>query len=138
MGRAIGGDILEVTYNHPTLGSGTFWPKANEDSTFDPGGFKGDDDSNMVDGGGANIKKLNRARWSFEVAISADQNVSKDLEKVAALAADTQDGTWTVSHISGAVYQGLGSPVGDVNWNGNAATITLKIAGGGKMKKIAG
>lgn len=137
MGRAIGGDILEVTYNHPTLGTGTFFPKANEDSTLDLGGFRGDDDANMVDGGGANIKKLNRARWSFEVVIAVDQNISGDMEKVSALAAHPQDATWTITHMNGAVYQGLGSPVGDVQWNGNAATNNLKVAGGGVLKKIA-
>jgi hypothetical protein len=39
---AVGGDILEVTYAHETLGSGTFFPKSGEDSTFDLGGFRGD------------------------------------------------------------------------------------------------
>lgn len=136
MGRAVGGDILEMTFNHPRLGTGTFFPKANEDSTFDLGGFRGDDDANLVDGGGANIKKLNRARWYAEVVVAADQNVSQDLEKLSDMAADPVDATWTITHVNGAVYQGLGSPVGDVQWNGNAATVNVKIAGGAKLKKI--
>lgn len=137
MARAIGGDILEVTFNHPQIGSGVLLPKANEESTLDLGGFRGDDDANLVDGGGNNIKKLNRNRWYFEVVLAGDMNTSKDLEKLAQLAAHPEDATWTISHMNGSVYQGLGSPVGDVQQNMNNATINLKCAGGGVMKKIA-
>ncbi len=64
-----GGDIIEITYNHPNaaIGSGVIYPKASEDSSFDLGGFRGSDDNNMVDGGGRNMRQLNRMRWSFEV-----------------------------------------------------------------------
>jgi len=138
MGRAVGGDIIEITYNHAGLGkSGTIFPKANEDSTFDLGGFRGDDDANMVDGGGANIKKLNRNRWSFEVVVAWDMNIAKELEVIVEMAGDTQDATWTFTHINGSVYQGLGSPVGDQQGNGNAATFPLKVSGGGSLKKIS-
>jgi hypothetical protein len=44
---AVHGDILEVTYNHPTLGSGVFYPKANEGNKFDPGGFRNNDDASL-------------------------------------------------------------------------------------------
>ena len=33
----VGGDIVELTFNHPTLGSGIIFPKSAEDSTFDLG-----------------------------------------------------------------------------------------------------
>jgi hypothetical protein len=135
---AIGGDILEVTYNHPTLGSGTFFPKAGEDSTFDPGGFRGDDDANGIDGGGRAIRKLNRARWSFEVMIANDMNTANDLKKIADLAASPVEADWTVAHVNGSVWRGNGNPVGDVNANGNAGTMNLKVSGGGTMKKISG
>ena len=32
---AVGGDIIEAAFNHPTLGSGVIFPKANEDGTLD-------------------------------------------------------------------------------------------------------
>jgi hypothetical protein len=133
---AIGGDILEVAYNHPTLGSGILFPKAGEDSTFDNGGFRNSDDANMIDGGGAAIYQMNRVRWSFECTVANDNNTREDLEKVVALAESTEETTWTVSHISGAVYKGKGKPVGDLQGNGNAATFTLKVSGSGKMAKI--
>ena len=41
---ATGGDILEITFNHPTLGSGTIYPKSGEDSTLITGGFRSEDE----------------------------------------------------------------------------------------------
>jgi hypothetical protein len=134
---AVGGDILEVTYAHDTLGSGTFFPKSGEDSTFDLGGFRGADDANMVDGGGRNIKQLNRVRWSFEVLIAWDSITDEDLEKLTVLAGSSDDADWTISLINGAIYAGKGSPVGDIQGNGNSPSLTLKVAGGGKMAKQA-
>lgn len=132
----VGGDIIEITFNHPTLGTGTIFPKANEDSTFDLGGFRGDDDANMIDGSGGNIKKLNRVKWSVESTIPWDMNTKKELEIITNMAGSPIDAEWTFSHVNGSVYKGTGSPVGDQQANANAATFTLKVSGGGKLKKI--
>lgn len=133
----VGGDIIEVTYNHPTLGSGRFLPKSGEDSTYDLGGFRGGDDANMVTASGSNIKQLNNVKWSFEVKVAWDANTNEELEKLTALAGDPVDADWTMTSINGTVYGGKGAPVGDMQANGNDATFTLKVSGGGKMKKIA-
>jgi hypothetical protein len=133
---AVGGDFIEITYNHPTLGSGTFFPKAAEDSTLDLGGIRGEDDANMVDGGGNNIKQLTRNRWRFEGTISNDMNIREDAEVITALAGSPVDAEWTFSHINGTVYIGTGSPVGDVQPSGQSATLEIIISGGGVMKKI--
>lgn len=135
---ATGGDIIEIAFSHPTIGQGVLFPKANEDSTLDTGGFRTNDDANMVDGSGAMIKQINRNLWSAECTIAGDLNTRGDLEKLSALSGNPIDTTWTISHVSGAVYKGLGTVVGDVQENLNNATIKLKIAGGGTMKKIAG
>lgn len=135
---AIGGDIIEITYNHPTLGSGIWFPKSAEDSTFDLGGIRGADDANMIDGGGANIKQLNRVRWSFEGSVAWDGNTANELNQAKLLAGDPIDAEWTFTHINGTVWGGTGSPVGDIQGNGNAATMSLKVSGGGEMKKIVG
>ena len=135
---SVGGDIIEVTYNHPTLGTGTILPKSGEDSTFDLGGFRGNDDANMVTGSGESIRQLNNARWSFEVTVAWDMNTKSELEKITALAGDPVEADWTITHINGTVYGGKGAPVGDQQGNGNAATFTLKVSGGGKLKKIVG
>jgi hypothetical protein len=134
---AVGGDILEVTWAHDTLGSGTFFPKSGEDSTFDLGGFRGADDANMVDGGGRTMRQLNRVRWSFEVLIAWDSITDLDLEKLTALAASPVEADWTVSLINGAVYAAKGSPVGDIQANNNNPSMTLKVSGGGVMAKQA-
>lgn len=131
----IGGDFTEITYNHPTLGSGIVFPKAAEDSTLNTGGFSEEDDNQMIDGGANMITKLNRKRWSFETVVAWDMD-SKTLENIEAMAASPVQADWTFSHISGKVYAGTGKPVGDIEGNGNAATFTLKVAGGGKMKQI--
>lgn len=133
---AVGGDITEVTFNHPTLGSGIIFPKAAEDSTYDLGGFRENDDVNMIDGGGNMISQLNRARWSFEVPVAWDMNDAATLEKITELSASPVHAEWTFSHINGTVYGGTGKPVGDLQGNGNAGTFTLKVSGGGKLKKI--
>lgn len=132
----VGGDIIEITYNHPTLGSGVIYPKSAEDSTFDPGGFRSADDANMVDGGGRMIDQMNRVRWSLEQTIAWDMNEAQELEKLADVAASPVQAQWTISHINGSVYSGKGKPVGDLQGNMNAATFPLKLQGGGEAKKI--
>lgn len=133
---AIGGDILELAYNHATLGSGVIFPKAGEDGTLDLGGFRSDDSDDMIDGSGNFIDKLNRKRWSAEMTVAWDNNTRQELEAVVALAASPVLATWTISLVSGAVYKGLGKPVGDLKGNSNNATFPFKIAGGSTLKKI--
>lgn len=133
---AVGGDIISLSYNHPKIGSGTIWPKAGEDSTFDLGGFRSDDSDDMVDGSGEFLDKLNRKRWSAEVVAAWDNNNRKELEAVNLLSASPAPAVWTISHISGAVYKGTGKPVGDLKGNGNTAQFPLKISGGSILKKI--
>ena len=115
---ATGGDIIEVTYNHPIIGTGVFSPKAAEDSTYDLGGFKGNDDASQISGSGKNIKKLNRAKWFFEDLYTWEDG---DLERMNELGGDTLDAEWTFTHKIGTVYRGLGSPVGDIQGNGRPA-----------------
>lgn len=133
---AIGGDIIELTCNHPTKGSVTIYPKAGEDSTLILGGFRVEDEDTGVDGSGRNIKKMTRKRWSADIVCAWDNNLAKELEAVIGMAESPEDGEWTITHVSGAVYAGTGCPVGDLEGAMNAATFKLKIAGGGKLVKI--
>lgn len=133
---AIGGDIIEIKYNHPTLGSGILFPKAGEDSEFDPGGFRKDDSEDGVDGSGAAIYKMNRKRWKCTTTLAWDDITRQELEKLVAIAESAVEATWTISKVSGAVYKGLGSIVGDIKGNGNSSTIPLNLAGSAKMEKI--
>ncbi len=135
---AVGGDILEITFNHPTVGTGTFYPKANEDSTFVLGGFVSSDDANMIDGGGNMIDQMNRVRWSYEGTLAWDMNNSNDLQKIQLLVNSPVLAAFTITHVNGTVWGGTGKPVGDYSGNGNAATFPVKLAGGSVLKKIVG
>jgi hypothetical protein len=133
---AIGGDIIEVTCNHPTLGDFTFYPKGSEDSTYDLGGFRSADEANGVDGSGAMIDQMNRVRWFFEIVYAWEQSTTDDLANMKSLGSDPVPGTWTFTHINGSVYSGSGKPVGDIQGNGNAGTFSAKISGGADLEKI--
>ncbi len=135
---ATGGDIIEITFNHPTLGTGTIFPKAGEDSTYDVGGFRSNDDANSIDGGGNMIDQMNRVRPMFEIVVANDMNTNQTLEQLAALAASPVAADWTFSIVNGCVYGMTGKPVGDLQGEINKATFKLKVAGGGTAKKIVG
>lgn len=130
---ATGGDVLEITYNHPTLGSGTIYPKAKEDNTLNHGGLRSEDDENGLDGSGRMIDKMSRQRWSFEGVIAWDNNIAKELEAVIKMAKSPLEADWTFTHVSGQVYGGTGKPVGNLNGALSAATFQLKVAGGGDL-----
>lgn len=121
------GDIIEVTYSHPTLGSGVLRPKSNEGNTFQIGGIRNNDDANMITGQGTVMFQKNRIVGSFEIVVENDMNVEQDNLKIAQLQASPVDATWVVSHINGSVYKGVGQPVGDIATDVNAGTFTLKV-----------
>lgn len=129
----IGGDITELVCKHPTLGDVRFQPKSNESFTMDRGGVRNNDDANQITGGGQAVYQKNRVRWSFEGPVYVDLSSDATVEQ---LAESAEEGTWVISHISGAIYQGKGKPVGDLQPDTNTAQMTLKISGGGKLSKI--
>lgn len=133
----IGGDITEITCNHPVEGSVVLQIKASEDNTYDLGGVRGNDDQNMVTGSGATIRSLNMKQWRVAVTVAWDMNTQQDLQKVVRMAASPEEGTWTISSINGSVYQGKGAPLGDLVANVNQATFPMTIGGGGELKKVA-
>ena len=131
------GDILEISYKHPTLGGGTWFPKSSEDGTIDPGGNRSNDDENMVTSDGQMIDQINRKRWSFEGVVAWDMAVQDELEQARKLTASPVLADWTVTHINGVVFGGKGKPVGDIKGNTNTAQMSIKIAGGGQLIKIS-
>lgn len=132
----VGGDIVEITFNHPTVGSGVLYPKSNEDSTLNPGGFVNNDDENGIDGSGTAIFQKSRVRSGFEVTLAHEMNLREDLEKVVAIAQSNEEADWTVTHVNGTIYAGKGLPVGAIASNMNAATFPLKVAGSGTWSKL--
>ena len=136
MANYIGGDILEVACNHPTLGDFRFSPKANESFNFNPGGIFNNDDENSVTGGGEMILQKNRVLWSLEGPVAVDMLSDYERTNIVKLAESSELGTWTITHISGTIYRGKGIPVGPYSWDSNTSQATLKVAGGGKLEKI--
>jgi len=124
-----GGDTIEMTYNHDTLGSGSFFFKANEDGTVDQGGRRSNDDANMITGNGRFIDQMNLVRASFETPPIAWDMIDQDeLTKLKDLAGSPILANWTITNISGKIWGGMGKPVGDIQGNVNTAQITVKIA----------
>jgi hypothetical protein len=135
---AVGGDIQEIRFQHPTEGSGVLFAKSAEEAKYNLGGPRSNDDNNGVTASGEMIDQINNTRWSFENTCAWDMNTRDDVDKVSRMAESPLLADWTITHINGAVHGGKGKPVGDIEGDGNAATFPLKLAGGGKLKKIAG
>lgn len=133
----VGGDIIEITYNHPDLGSGVVYPKAGEKSTYFIGGITTASDESSVDGSGKPIRKMNRTLGFFESMVANDQNDKQEFEKVIAMSGNPKPADWTFTIINGAVYAGSGFPVNVKEADINDATFKLRIEGG-QFKKISG
>ncbi len=131
--KFLGGDITEIVCKHPSLGDVRFQTKSNESYTLDRGGYRNNDDANQITGGGKNIIQKNRVRWSFEGPVLVDFTSEDSIE---ALSESSEEATWVIYHISGAVWQGKGTVVGDLQPDTNTAQMTLKIAGGGKFAPV--
>lgn len=135
MPRYTGGDITEISCQH-TLGDFKFAPKSNESYTLDRGGIRVNDDANQITGSGTAIYQKNRVRWMFEGPIAVDFDSDNEMSSLATLAAHPDEGIWTIVLITGDVYKGKGMPVGDLQPDTNAATMTLKISGSGQLEKL--
>lgn len=136
MAKYLGGDIIEIVCQHPTLGEFRFSPKANESFTLDFGGIRTNDDASQITGNGQAIYQQNRVRWSFEGPIAVDFIANTEMNALPSLAGSSDEGVWTISHISGSIYKGKGIVVGDLQPDTNAATQTLKVSGSGKLEKL--
>ena len=132
---AVAGDIKEITFNHPTLGSGTFKPLSDEDATFDLGGLKTNDDE-AITSDGEKINKLKNTPWMFEGVVRWSSIDGLDLEKLTNLSGSTEDSDWTFELADGSIYGGTGRPVGDIQGSSKDGQISLKITGGSKLRQI--
>lgn len=128
------GDVDEIVCQH-TLGEFRFFPKSNESFTIDSGGVRANDDANQVTANGQMMSQMNRVRWSIEgvIAIDADGSTETNIKN---LSKHPDLGTWTYSFLNGNVKKGKGRPVGDLQGDSNAGTMTLKVAGGGELENI--
>jgi len=136
MATYLGGDITEISCSHPTLGDFRFATKSDESYSIDFGGFRNDDDSKNITGGGKIITKKNRVRWSFEGPLLVDMKNKAETKSVPALAESSEPAIWTITHVSGAIWKGEGEVVGDLVVDTNTAQMPCKVSGGGRLEEI--
>lgn len=133
-----GGDLLEITCNHPILGDFRFDPKGSEDTEVDFGGYMKQDADDSVTGAGTDIVIMNRKRWSVVSPPLAWEQNPDTLQTLQSIQSNPEPATFTFTFIDGSVYKGTGHIYGDVKGNKNAATVNpLKFAGGGQLEDIA-
>lgn len=126
----IGGDLIEIAATNSDIGgTKVFFPKAGEDSTFDPGGIRTNDDKSGTTSQGQGIYIKNNSRWEMNAVIGWDANTNKELEALEALQKSTQETDWLFTFSNGAQYSAKGMPVGDLAGNLNQATIAFKAQG---------
>lgn len=132
---AVSGDIKEITFNHPTLGSGTFKPIAGEDATFDVGGRRTLDED-VITSDGEKINKITMMPWKYESPVRWAASTGLDLEKLVALSGNPEDADWTFELMDETIYGGKGRPVGDFVGSSKDGTIPIKLSGGGGLRQI--
>jgi hypothetical protein len=132
-----GGDLLEISYKHPTIGSGTWFPKSSEEGTLDKGGYRSNDEANGVTGDGQMIDQMNRIRWSFEGVVAWDMSNTDELNQAKQLSESSVLTDFTITHLNGTIWGGKGKPVGEIQGNTDKAQMKIKLAGGGTLDKIS-
>ncbi len=123
----IAGLFTEVFCQHSIVGNQKFDLKSGEDSEVDRGGFRITDDGNNRTASGQMILQYenNMPYIQFTCAVDGDiEDYIQDLIKESM----TELANWTLTHISGDVYVGVGTVVGDVKPNRNAGTLQIKVA----------
>lgn len=131
-----GGDIIEITYNNPNVGSGVFFAVAGKDCELDLGGFRNNDSKEGITGSGQAIYTMTNTRWKINPDIVWDMNTRDDMENIVALAEDLDETNFTITWINGITYGGTGKPVGDYSGNTKESTFKIILSGGGKLAQI--
>jgi len=126
----VGGDIEELAFNDPVLGTGFFQPMKDQDNIFIPGGYENADDG-MVTGNGTLVITKNRNVGSITILLANDTTAAtSDVDIAKALQVSANEQTWTVAHSNGTVWRGKGVIVGALEANTNKSTFQIKINSG--------
>jgi hypothetical protein len=128
------GDTLEITIEHPDVGSRNFSTKADQDVIKDIGGYTAE---LQMNGNGTGHKKMSAKPWELSGIESETDDIAGDQEFLQAVQDSPDLATITWQHILGTVYSGQGTLTGDLKHNTNAGYTGLSIMGPGKFKKIA-
>lgn len=123
------GDILEITYNHPEIGSGRFRPKSGEGNTYKLGGFQNNDDANAIGSEGTLIMQKNRVTGMLEAVVinTTAEGEESDADILQQLMNSPIPADWTFTTQADAVFAGNGHAVGEVAPDLNAGTFSMKV-----------
>lgn len=124
---AVGGPIESISLNNRS-----FAVSADSDASTALGGFNNEKQSNG-DGSARTIKT--RVPWSISgLAVEIDDSRG-DQEFIQDLADGNDDFPVAIVYPGGEIYQGSGQVVGEPAKSNSSATLTLDLAGGGKLTK---
>lgn len=128
----IGGDFLQMTISHPTVGSMILEGISGADGTAKVGGAGIENEDNGAITGGRNLIISKRVvpdsietEWANDMSATVPQ-----YEFVRAVAAAPQEAKFTFSHISGEVYSGTGTIVGEITLDTKASKMSFKVISG--------
>ena len=135
MSNFVFGDCVDIKCVHNGI-TYRFSPKANETFNVDRGGIRANDDASQITSNGQIMRQLNRVRWMIDGPIAADSISGYEQKSLNIMSSSPVLGVWQFSFISGAILNGVGSPVGDIQFDSNSGQITLKVSGNGELETI--
>ena len=136
MANFLAGDVIDITCTHMGR-TYRYSPKSGESFNIDKGGRRTKDENGDVTSNGQNIRSINNAKWSIDGPIAVDLLTGYEENSLIKMSASPSEGIWQVTHVSGAIFKGKGSPVGDIKSDSNTATLSLKISGAGGLETIS-
>jgi hypothetical protein len=128
----IAGYYTEVFCQHSIVGNRKFDLKSGEDSELDRGGQRLVDDENNRTASGKLILQYENKMPYIQFTCVVDGKTENYIQDMI-VASNEELGTWTLTHISGRVYTGVGTIVGDVKPNANNGTVQLKVMFEGEL-----
>ena len=121
----IGGSWLGVKYNSSKFGSGQFLPFNDAEGVLTTGGNITQDDARIAGGFNLVITVMPTVS-TFSIEVQNDMVVGNEVSVAQKLMGDP-DTAWTMAHINGSVYAGIGTPVGPLEMNAMKSSFTLKL-----------
>lgn len=131
----IAGVWTEVYCQHSKSGNFKFDPKSGEDTELDKGGRRLVDDDNNYTASGKLILQYENKMPYIQFTCVVDSAVEDFIQSLIENSAE-ELGNWTFTHVSGDIYTGNGTIVGDVKPNRNNGTVQLKVVIEGDLLTI--
>lgn len=125
----VGGSIQEVT-----IAGRTFAATSDNDSSRNLGGKQNE---NQPNGNGTTRLIQNTMGWSITGLSLAINDLNDDQEFIQDLADSKEYHPMSVTYASGAVYQGTGQVLGEINFSNQSTTVGLDLGGPNKLERQA-